>query len=157
MTRLSSVSLRMFTASKFECEPPLKTIPQGTLNANSKEKLRKHFHSYAIRNNIPQRTPRDRECTDHGQSHVCGASRDTKQVWCWQVSCQIKGRGVMASEYLIKLHAAQRELSSAENEYIANTPCCDNSECHWYDKSGQSSLNCRWTTEVETCREYIHE
>ena len=60
------------------------------------------------------------------------------------------------SDYRDELRYAREKFEEAERVYILNTEPCKNKSCSSFAE-GKAVLNCRWTIEVDSCREYTSE
>lgn len=49
----------------------------------------------------------------------------------------------------------RRELELIEEEYLRETPPCQNEKCSWF--SVKTSGHCRWSVLLEDCYEYKSE
>jgi len=47
----------------------------------------------------------------------------------------------------------RNRLEDLENEYLRDTPPCNNKECSFYRE--KQSGNCSWSVLLEDCRDYI--
>lgn len=55
----------------------------------------------------------------------------------------------------LEIKEKRRELEELENEYLQNTPACQNEKCGLW--SNNTSGNCRWSVLLEDCDDYKPE
>ena len=54
---------------------------------------------------------------------------------------------------LEEIKELKEELDDLENEYLQQTPPCNNLECPFYRNKGGGQ--CSWTILIEDCKDYI--
>ena len=56
---------------------------------------------------------------------------------------------------LDRIYEAEEELRLAEEEYLAETPWCQNKGCSFWRE--RSTGHCTWSVKLEDCRDYTSE